>query len=177
MPEWFGGSALSPDIIFPRNEQWKIQWHRVMRWHSRVIGLQPNQALGLDVNDIDLVIAFFQNCYHLRDWLCSSRPDLIAEVDNIYKNSFEMAACRDICNGFKHKHLTRPSLDADFNLYREYDHFDDAHPVKHRFAFAEGNDLRRIDIFDLVERCFSLCERFIREALGYAASDSLVSVF
>jgi hypothetical protein len=29
----------------------------------------------------------------------------------------------DICHGFKHNDLRKPSLDADFNLYREYDSF------------------------------------------------------
>jgi len=176
MPEWLGGSALNPDITFPRDEQWKIQWNRVVRWHKRVNELRANQALGLDANDIDLVIAFFQNCYHLRDWLSASRPDLTANVDAFYNNSFEMAACRDVCNGFKHKTLTRPSLDAGFNLYREYDYFDDASPIKHRLAFADGDDIRKFDLFDLVERCFSQCEHFVSDVLGYAASDALASV-
>ena len=125
MPEWFGGSALNQDLIFRADEQWIVQWHRVIRWHRRVLDLRKSgESVGLDVNDLDLVIAFFQNCYHLRDWLCACRPDLTATVDAFYRGSFEMAACRDICNGFKHKLLTKPSLDAGFNLYREYDHFD-----------------------------------------------------
>jgi hypothetical protein len=169
MPEWFGGSALNPDMIFPRNEQWKIQWHRVVRWHKRVVDLRSNQALGLDVGDIDVVIAFFQNCYHLRDWLHATRPDLSANVDAFYADTFEMAACRDICHGYKHKLLTRPSLDAGFNLCREYDHFDNAAPVNHRWAFADGDNIRRFDLFDLAERCFAFCERFIFDVCGYRA--------
>src|SRR6266436_9869758 len=103
MPEWVGGSALNPDIIYSRDKQWKIQWHRVMRWHQRVVDLRPKQSIGLDVADIDLVIAFFHNCYHLRDWLCASRPDLTSQINAFYTDTFEMAACRDICNGYKHK--------------------------------------------------------------------------
>lgn len=148
MPEWFGGSALNPDILYPRDEQWKLQWYRVIRWYERVSDLRQKQLIGLDLNDIDLVIAFFQNLYHLRDWLTAARPDLATDVDSFYRNTFEMAACRDICNGYKHKTLARPSVDAGFNLYREYDHFDDAHPFKYRWAFADGGDIRRFDLFE-----------------------------
>ena len=88
-----------------------------------------------------------------------------------------MAACRDICNGFKHKLLTKPSLDAGFNLYREYDHFDDQSPIKHWWAFADGNDIRRFDLFDLVRRCFTLCEHFIFDVFTYRGSDSLAFAF
>lgn len=177
MPEWFGGSALNPDIIYPRNEQWKIQWHRVVRWRERVVELRPKQLVGLDVTDLDLVIAFLQNCYHLRDWLCASRPDLKADVDTFYTDSFEMSACRDVCNGYKHKVLNTPSLDAGFNLYREYDHFDELHPIKHRIAFANRDGIRQFDLFDLTERCFTLCEQFIHVVLGYKASSALATVF
>jgi len=177
MPEWFGGSALNADIIFPRDEQWKVQWHRVMRWHQRVLELRPKQLIGLEAADIDLVISFFQNCYHLRDWLCASRADLKPTVNAFYTYNFEMGACRDICNGYKHKTLARASLDAGFNLYREYDHFDESHPIKHRIAFADGDDIRRFDLFELTERCFALCEQFVRNIFGYTASDILASVF
>jgi hypothetical protein len=127
-----------------------------------------SQTSALDRSDIDLVIAFFQNCYHLRDWLQSCRPDCRGEIDALFANNFEMAGCRDLCNGFKHKVLTKASLDADFNLYREYDHFgadaDAGHnPIQYRVAFAEGEGLKKYDLFDLAERCFQLWDRFICE--------------
>ena len=141
----------------PRAEQWKLQWDRVERWYSRVKQLRvKSQTKALIMSDIDLVIAFFQNCYHLRDWLQTCRPDCARKLDDLFANNFEMAGCRDICNGFKHKVLTRPSLDADFNLYREYDHFaaeTDSNPIKYRVAFADGNDLRKYDLLDFAEIC------------------------
>src|SRR5437660_5290964 len=146
MPEWMG-STLNPDILMPRVDQWKAQWHRTIRWHTRVVDIRhKSRSAELDVNDIDFVIAFFQNCYHLRDWVQSSRPDLSDQLASLFSN-FEMAACRDICNGFKHKQLNRPSLDADFTLYREYDYFAKVQggefPHKHRAAFADGDDVRK----------------------------------
>lgn len=72
----------------------------------------------LTAEDFDTLIAFFQNCYHLRDWLESTRPELRDDISTLFENNFEMRGCRDICHGFKHKDLKRPSLDPDFNLYR-----------------------------------------------------------
>ena len=37
MPEWFGGAALSPDMLIPPHEQWQLQWDRVRRWYQRVV--------------------------------------------------------------------------------------------------------------------------------------------
>jgi hypothetical protein len=175
MPKWLG-STLNPDIIVPRVDQWKAQWHRVIRWHRRIADVQAKSAsTELDVNDIDFVIAFFQNCYHLRDWLKACRPDLSSQLDLLFSDNFEMAACRDICNGFKHKTLNNRPLDADFTLYREYDYFakieGSQSPIKYRAAFADGDDVRNFDIFALAQRCFQLWEQFISNALNYSAAD------
>jgi hypothetical protein len=176
MPKWLGGSALNPDILLPSAEQWKLQWHRVIRWYKRTSAVKTKSlSAELDVDDIDLVIAFFQNCYHLRDWLRASRPDLSAQIDSLFSHNFEMAACRDICNGFKHKTLNNRPLDADFNLYREYDYFAkierSGHPIKYRVAFADGDDVRKFDLFELAHGCFQLWDNFIFHDLNYTAAD------
>ncbi len=167
MPEWFGGSTLNPDMIMPRADQWKPQWDRVLRWYGRMNQVRIKcQRSALDMSDIDLVIAFFQNCYHLRDWIQSCRPDCREKIDALFADNFEMAGCRDLCNGFKHKALTRAALDSDFNLYREYDHFAvevGQNPIQYRVAFADGDDLRKYDLFDFGERCFRLWDKFILE--------------
>lgn len=167
MPKWLGGSALSPDIILPPQEQWKLQWHRVIRWYNRVNQLKKRNLIQeLDAYDIDVIIAFLQNCYHLRDWLQESRPDCKDKINTFFANNFEMTACRDVCNGFKHKSLNRPSHDADFNLYREYDPFaadadSSTNPVRYKIAFADGSNLRKYDLFDFAESCFRLWQGFI----------------
>lgn len=163
MPKWYGGSTLNPDILMPRDEQWKIQWHRVIRWYVRANQIKvKSRTIEPDANDIDVILAFFQNCYHLHDWLQSSRPNSKDKIGALFANNVEMAACRDICNGFKHKALNRPALDPDFNQYREYDHFAaEANLVVYRLAFTDAGGLRKFELFDLVERCFRLWDNFI----------------
>ena len=75
-----------------------------------------------------------------------------------------MGACQDICNGFKHKSLDRPKLDTDFNLYREYDHFEieGLSPVKYRIASAVGPDIKKFDLSDLVASVNQQWKDFLR---------------
>ncbi len=167
MPEWFGGSALGSGLLLPPSEQWKAQWARVECWRLKVERIRTKAVQAeLDAFDLDEVIAYLQNCYHLRDWLEASRPALKAPLDALFQKHFELGACRDVCNGFKHKAVRRPSHDADFNLYREYDHFlgdsePGRNPALYRIAFADGVNLRKFDLFEFTDTCFALWTDFI----------------
>lgn len=179
MPKWYGGSILNPDESIKPENQWKLQFFRAKRWHERALLVKKkSETEALTDYDIDILIAFFQNCYHLRDWLESTRPELKKTIRSLFENSFEMRACRDICHGFKHKYLERPLLDADFNLYREYDHFAaEAEPGKnpeiYNVAFANGNDIRKFNIFDLIDKCTSIWDSFLKShGLAKAINDA-----
>jgi hypothetical protein len=169
MPDWYGGSTLNPSHITPLQEQWRDQWERSLRWYERVRQIeQKSLKQELDIGDIDVVIAFFQNCYHVRDWIVASRPSLKKQMDNFFHTHFEMGACRDICNGFKHKDLDHWTHDKDFNLYRECDHLaamgtGKKSPVRHRAVFADGTGIRKFDLFVLADSCIDLWNQFLRE--------------
>lgn len=112
------------------------------------------------------MIAYLQNCYHLRDWLQASRPDLKGQLDALFQAQFELGACRDVCNGFKHKTLTRPSHDPDFNLYREVEPLltvtaPEQSPVLYHIAFADGDNVRKFDLFEFTDSCFGLWNTFL----------------
>jgi len=47
----------------------------------------------IDTNNVieelaDMIYAFFQNCYHLKDWIKADRPKLKDEVENIFNDRF-----------------------------------------------------------------------------------------
>lgn len=168
MPKWYGGYVLNDSES--STEEWKFQWGRVIRWYKRAGQIKvKSETAGaeLEADDFDILIAFFQNCYHLRDWLEVSRPDLREKLDDFFEQNFEMKGCRDVCHGFKHKKLTRPSLDADFNIVRIYDYLEIMgsgpykNPVKYNIAFADGNDIRKYDLFDFAGKCFNLWKSFL----------------
>jgi len=164
MPKWYGGSTLNPDDLISPDEQWIMQWERIERWYSRVLEVQQkSEKQELDSYDLDIIIAFFQNAWHLKDWLLASRPDLNSDITNLFHSSYEMGACRDICNGFKHKSFNHPTHDPDFNLYREYDHFEieGGSPIKYRIAFADGTDVRKFVLFELVTTVYKILQDFL----------------
>lgn len=169
MPEWLGGAALGSGLGLPPADHWKAQWARVARWHQRVERIREKALMDeLDAFDLDEIIAYVQNCYHLRDWIEASRPALKTQLDTFFQSYFELGACRDVCNGFKHKSLERPSHDPDFNLYREYDHFlEDAEPsrspVLYRIAFADEDGLRKFDLFEFTNTCLALWRDFLEK--------------
>jgi hypothetical protein len=169
MPEWFGGAALGSGLGLPPSDQWRAQWSRVQRWRQKVQRIQEKAVQAeLDAFDLDDVIAFLQNCYHLRDWLEASQPALKTSLDAFIGKHFEFGACRDVCNGFKHKALKWPSHDPDFNMYREYDPFlgdiePGRSPVLYRLAFADGDDLRKFDLFEFTDACFTAWTEFIEK--------------
>ena len=56
----------------------------------------------------DDVYAFFQNCYHLKDWIkhdpqCKSWTN----CEKLITHSRNLSLCADICNGLKHFKLTK----------------------------------------------------------------------
>jgi hypothetical protein len=169
MPKWYGGSALNPDELVAPGEQWHSQWERTVRWFRRVERLrQKSLKQELDVGDLDIALAFFQNCYHVRDWIAAAKPQLKPQMDQLFRQHFAMRACRDICNGFKHKRLDpkKSPLDPDFNLYREYDYLElmgtrRQSPVKYRTAFADGQGVRKFDLFELAQECMKIWRDFL----------------
>lgn len=169
MPRWYGGSVLNPDELVAPDEQWYAQWERIRRWHSKVLETQDkSEKQELDSFDMDTIITYFQDAYHLRDWFLASRSDLKFSLYNLFQTSFEMRACRDIANGFKHKFINRNVQDPDFNLYKEYDHFEleGMNPLKYRIAFADGPDIKKFDLFDLVEVVYLIWSAYIDKNVG-----------
>jgi len=64
---------------------------------------------------IDDLWAFFQNCWHLKDWvkadLTISR-DVEGRLEEVLKNYESLMICADLANRTKHHSLDRPRLDA-----------------------------------------------------------------
>lgn len=168
MPKWLGHAATSSESV-PESEQWKEQWERVGRWYEKCTEIHKKSSMSeLNLYDQDIMIVFFQNCYHLQDWIISSRKDLESNVKSFIESNFEMKACRNISDGFKHKRLTnKKHPDPDFNWYVILD-FLQIEPgsnesgMKHYVAFSNGDEVIEYDLFKLINDCFTLWEKFIK---------------
>jgi len=108
------GSNWSAENIF----SWRSQLERVKRWSHRLHEVGDADSFQ---ERLDCFLAFFVNCYALRDWFINSNSISQTEMDDLVQSNEAMRLCRDICNRSKHLKLDRPaSTEASFSIGREY---------------------------------------------------------
>jgi len=88
--------------------RYKEQWARLKRWYLR---LEENRAGSKAPPDrqLDDLYAFFLNCYHFKDWLIESRPQLKVKIEALYdstKGNDPLKIAADIANSLKHVKAT-----------------------------------------------------------------------
>jgi len=133
-----------------RGYGWPDQFARIIRWRDRL-----GKAEEKDI--LDFVFAFFQACYHLRDWLEFTGSVEKTTLDKLFQDRFEMRACRDICNATKHFSLdSKPSLGREFSMAWEYIGDDRNELV----ILADGKKLR---VLNLANDCVRTWEAFLRD--------------
>jgi hypothetical protein len=146
-----------------KNQGWRCQYNRTHRWFKRVAQIGCRQAQAADMeHEHDVLYAFFQNCYHLRDWLRNSGAVSQKDLDEFFNEHVDLRVCQDLCNGTKHLDLNRPKVDANFSIGREYvyplDASDRPHLTERWFVIAGGE---KYDLFDLARRCMSYWDGFV----------------
>ena len=133
-----------------KNDGWRGQLERVHRWHDRMTHSAKIGSRDLE----DFAFVFFQNCYHLREWLLKTSIFPRSDVAELFSQTKELRLCRDICNGTKHLTIKHPSIDADFSIGREYDPWS----VSRYRLFLIADD--KYDILELAARCVKILDEF-----------------
>jgi len=82
------------------------QWERVNRWYNKVHRIEAGE---IDTSEpkilLDYMYTFFINCYHLKDWIEDTKPELKQKLTDLFaKNTGPeaMRMCYDITHGIKH---------------------------------------------------------------------------
>jgi hypothetical protein len=133
-------------------EGWTGQYRRMLRWRDRT----TEAIRGGDADTIyDFTYAFFQSCYHLRDWLRADGAASKSELDDLFASSIELRLCRDICNATKHLQYDHPSLDPRPRIGREWDP-----SSKTWHGWYLYSDERR-SITDLAHGCIAIWDKFL----------------
>lgn len=132
---------------------WTAQLERVRRWHARLANqVQP-------VERYDDLYAFFENAFHLRDWLKDTNAVSQADLMSLFDENVEMRLCRDLANAHKHHSLRDPSLPAPPSEAREYA------PATGKLGNGEALVILsggvKYDAFELADRIMALWGRFI----------------
>jgi hypothetical protein len=145
------------------------QWERVQRFFLRFESLsksidhsRPSQEYDDDV------YAFFQNCYHLKDWIkndpyCARWPS----VEALINGDAYLKLCADLCNAQKHLTLTtsRSSQNPVFDGGTiKLNITEGAGPTQVKVAVAYNiatATLGTIDALDLARNCVNSWKTFI----------------
>jgi hypothetical protein len=140
-------------------EGWKGQYNRVLRWQARVLDAVNGKP---SADELDFLLAFFQNCLHLRDWLLADGVVDESELQALFQAHIELQICRDLANGFKHHTINRASVDSEFSTLREYIPknwpSEYAYPNGKWMVLAGGHQL---GLVELANRCLSLWQQFL----------------
>lgn len=145
------------------------QFERVMRYHGRFAQLNAGIEMTMpSENYIDDIYAFFQNCYHLKDWLkkdpgFAKKTD--SEIELYVTSTLELALCADICNATKHLGLAtgrppRSGAEPKFGSRHFHANVGGAKQTTSINATIEHNG-NTLDAFVLATECVKAWEAFI----------------
>jgi len=132
---------------------WKEQLERTKRWLTRV------EKATHHIDKEDFLYAFYQNCFHIRDWL----EEVISKGDlnSFIETTEELRLCADICNVTKHFSLSKPPWQGrELSIAREYVGHNQGwfEPDSRLVALSQGE---KHDLLQLGRKCIDAWERFI----------------
>lgn len=132
---------------------WRTQLERLRRWYHRLsTAVEPSDRY-------DFLHAFFENAFHLRDWLKDTGAVSEQDLDAFFAANAEMRLCRDLANAHKHYSLKRPSQPAPPSEAREY--LPGMGNLGSDVLLVILSDGVRYDAFELAGRVLRLWDAFI----------------
>ena len=144
---------------------YKEQLERVRRWYERFQEISEGKLheRSSDFYEDD-VYAFFQNCYHLEDWIKHdpAAGPLSAQVEDFINQTPELLICADICNSLKHLKLkrSRSSQTPEFGK-RIFKLSLGTKPTTIAVAYTIDTNAGTVDAFDLASQCLRAWEKFV----------------
>ncbi len=144
---------------------WQTQLDRVRRWHHRASQSKDPTDRG------DFLYAFFENAFHLRDWLKDTGAASEKDLGTFFAANADMLLCRDLANSHKHYSLHSPSKPAPPSEAHEYS--PESGNLGRNVSLVILSDGTKHDAFDLAGRILRAWEQFIAShvAQGQHASD------
>jgi hypothetical protein len=155
------------------------QWNRVQRWYSKVeeLTLKPTN-IELE-HALDIIYAFYINCFSLRDWIQSSNTnsEISKKVEDIFKDSYGIecfSICAGIANGSKHLKPDRKRatygktsiITQSIKLYPPLIYLNSQNNISelkasYRWTILSGN--KEFDIYDLARECIKEWKFFLNQ--------------
>jgi hypothetical protein len=147
---------------------YREQFERMNRWYDRFAAINDGRIHDMSSeNYVDEIYSFFQNCYHLKDWIKNdSEMTTQAPKDRveayITSNRF-LSLSAHLCNSTKHLIIDKSRSKEEPNFGQK------------NFALKLGGELPkislklqvdadggRIDAFELARECVAAWEAFLK---------------
>lgn len=141
---------------------WRSQYERMERWYRRIAERSTTPPTKDDQDILDTYLAFFLNCYALRDWFVNSGTIAAHKIDGLIRANRYMRLCRDVCNRSKHLRISRATTDATFSIFREYRVGDEEWNLA-IVADELKTDLFKTDLSTLASECRNFWRDFVRD--------------
>jgi hypothetical protein len=81
---------------------WPEQYERMLRSHERLRSIAHGETNASSAEARDSLIHFFEDAYHLKDWIKEEALTRGVDVEEAINNSDELRLAADVCNGVKH---------------------------------------------------------------------------
>ncbi len=96
------GTSLSVTAIAQPNWTWMGQWRRMLRSFEAMTAPPTSEFVFGKFEDV--VVHFFQDAWHLKDWLRNdpSTAGLVGDIEDYVNDVVELRIVADVANGTKH---------------------------------------------------------------------------
>jgi hypothetical protein len=86
---------------------WREQYDRMHRSYELLLAVSRGEHPDARSSDSarDALYHFFQDAYHLRDWIATTTPAIGGQIEERIHASKPLCLCADLCNGTKHFRL------------------------------------------------------------------------
>lgn len=145
------------------------QFERMKRYFTRFKQINDGKTHNQSSKNYDDdVYAFFQNCYHLKDWI-KNDPECSnwSKVENFINQNGDLSICADLCNALKHLILTKPrsienpAFAGGHITLKITDGFEVKESVDISIKYKVSASSGDIDAFQLAERCVTAWDIYI----------------
>lgn len=86
----------------------KAKYQAMLRAYKKLKKVNTNTGNRISNTDAkDATESFFNQCYHLKDWIIQENIDLKEDVENYINKSNSLSLAADYCNSFKHAGLRK----------------------------------------------------------------------
>jgi hypothetical protein len=160
---------LDQDIpAYPRS--WRDQWDRVQRWYERFRSTAEGRPHDMEsLNYEDEMYAFFESCFHLKDWLKNDPAHPLShpqDAEDLVNGSEPLRWCADVANGSKHLVASRrPRIDPTTGLGRRLYSIDLGNEtpttISARYLIIGAGQPR--DAIELAGACIAAWDQFLRD--------------